>query len=393
MKSGQGGQEVTKLEALLDGEAAERRALERELREREQRFDAFFSSAPMGLAVLDNTLRYVRINETLAKINGRAPEEHVGRQVREIVPAVAPAVETAIREILETREPVLNLEVTGEAPGEPGRQRTWLLSFVPLAGAAGQTLGVCALVFDVTDRRELERALGEAEAKYRMLLEHSSDAVLVFDEQGEFLEVNPRLYRMLGYEREEFMRLNVHDLLPEEELARLPVNYADLRAGKTVRRERSLRRKDGTLVRVEVIGSMVGEGKMQSVVRELPAKGEVAAAQGGEAETRGSARAGLGLLREMAAALSTAVEFLEGAHASGGADLGDGIEFYEEVSRFESNLIRRALRQTRGNQKKAAELLGVNHTTLHTMMKRYGINPGEFKSADFPRLVGDPRRK
>lgn len=192
---------------------------------------------------------------------------------------------------------------------------------------------------------------GEAEAGYRMLLEHSSDAVLVFDEEGRFLEVNPRLCRLLGYEREELMRMNVLALLPDEELARQPVNYADLRAGKIVRRERRLLRKDGTRVRVEVVGSLVGEGRMQSVVRELP--------------------------RE---------------DPAGASDPGGRVEFYEEVSRFEAGLIRRALAQTRGNQKKAAELLGVNHTTLHTMMKRYQIDPAVFKQqSDFPRLLPEPR--
>lgn len=386
----QNSQEVARLEALLDGEAAERRALERALREREQQSETFFSSAPLGLAIVDNSMRYVRISEELARVNGRTAAEHVGRPISEVVPDVAPAVEAVIRRSLETREPVLNLEVTGEAPGDPGREHTWLLSFIPLAGAGdAPPQGVCALVYDVTDRREAERARAESEAKYRMLVEHSSDAVLVFDEEGRFLEVNPRLCRLLGYGREELLGMNVLDLLPEEELARQPVSvsYADLRAGKTVRRERRLLRKDGTQVRVEVVGSMIGEGRMQSVVRELSRESPEAAEQ---------PRGGVALLKDMAAALSTAAEFLEGGGV-GVPDPSGGVEFYEEVSRFESGLIRRALSQTYGNQKKAAELLGVNHTTLHTMMRRYGIDPSVFKQQQiaFPRLVGEsrPRRK
>lgn len=186
-------------------------------------------------------------------------------------------------------------------------------------------------------QRMQKAARPDGEAKYRMLFEHTSDAVIVFDEEGRFLEVNARLCRLLGYEREELLRMNVRDLLPEEELARRPVSYEELRAGKTVRRERRLLRKDGTRVRVEAVGSMVEEGKMQSVVRELP--------------------------REPA---------------------GERVEFYEEVGRFEAGLIRRALAQTGGNQKRAAELLGVNHTTLHTMMKRHRIDPAEFKHPSPP---------
>lgn len=200
--------------------------------------------------------------------------------------------------------------------------------------------------------RRAVRREGECEARYRMLLEHTSDAVIVFDEEGHFLEVNARFCQLLGYGRGELARMNVLDLLPEEELARQPVSYEDLRLGKTVRRERRLLRKDGTRVRVEVVGSMVAEGKMQSVLRELP--------------------------REPA-------EPLEGGR----------VEFYEEVARFEAGLIRRALARTGGNQKAAAALLGVNHTTLHTMTKRYGIDPSKFKPAAFPRLIraSRPRRK
>lgn len=382
--------EVTKLEALLAGEMAERRALERELREREERFNAFFASAPVGLAVVDNGLRYVRVNETLARINGRSVEEHLGRTVREVVPRVAQAIEPSLRRMLETREPLLNLEVSGEAADDPGREHKWLLSFVPLTGAEGRALGIGALVFDVTEHERLERSLDEYEARYRMLLEHSSDAILVFDEEGRFLEVNPKVYRMLGYQREEFLSMRVHDLIPAEDLATTPPGYDELRAGRTLRRQRRLRRKDGTLVQVEIIGSMIGEGKLQCIVRDL------SGATDGAEESLVMARSalderehvpngiGMRLLKDLSAALTAAVEVLEESqhHEPANAlDIGRGIEFYEEVSRFEARLIERALVQTHGNQKKAAALLGINHTTFHTMMRRYQIDPASFKPA------------
>lgn len=45
----------------------------------------------------------------------------------------------------------------------------------------------------------------------------------------------------------------------------------------------------------------------------------------------------------------------------------------EEVQRYEMELIRNALQRTRGNQRKAAKLLGVKVTTLNCKIKRYGI--------------------
>jgi DNA-binding NtrC family response regulator len=54
-------------------------------------------------------------------------------------------------------------------------------------------------------------------------------------------------------------------------------------------------------------------------------------------------------------------------------DVAHGIDFYDEVRRFEIDLIRRALEQTSGHQSRAARLLGMNATTLNSKIKTYNI--------------------
>jgi transcriptional regulator with GAF, ATPase, and Fis domain len=64
----------------------------------------------------------------------------------------------------------------------------------------------------------------------------------------------------------------------------------------------------------------------------------------------------------------------DGASNAAVQDIGRGINFYEEVRRFEIDLIRRALEQTSGHQSRAARLLGMNATTLNSKIKTYNIN-------------------
>jgi DNA-binding NtrC family response regulator len=64
----------------------------------------------------------------------------------------------------------------------------------------------------------------------------------------------------------------------------------------------------------------------------------------------------------------------DGAGSSASIDIGRGINFYDEVRRFEIDLIRRALDQTGGHQSRAARLLGMNPTTLNSKIKTYNIN-------------------
>lgn len=55
-------------------------------------------------------------------------------------------------------------------------------------------------------------------------------------------------------------------------------------------------------------------------------------------------------------------------------DIKNGIDFYEEVSRFEVDLIQRALTHTGGNQVRAARLLNMKVTTLNSKIKHYNIS-------------------
>jgi len=62
-------------------------------------------------------------------------------------------------------------------------------------------------------------------------------------------------------------------------------------------------------------------------------------------------------------------------------EIKTGINFYEQVSRFESTLLLEALRITDGRQTEASALLGLKPTTLNCMLKRYGIDPELFAAA------------
>jgi DNA-binding NtrC family response regulator len=71
---------------------------------------------------------------------------------------------------------------------------------------------------------------------------------------------------------------------------------------------------------------------------------------------------------------STPVLLRDPGQGNSPLDAGRGVNFYDEVRRFEIDLIRRALEQTGGHQSRAARLLGMNATTLNSKIKTYNIN-------------------
>src|SRR6187200_3550009 len=70
-----------------------------------------YDTAPIGLAFLSPDCRYLQINQRLTDICGISVEDHLGRSVKDCVPALAEAVESIVGSIMDTGEPVIGVEV------------------------------------------------------------------------------------------------------------------------------------------------------------------------------------------------------------------------------------------------------------------------------------------
>src|SRR5579863_4194412 len=79
-------------------------------------WDFLYQTAPVGLAIYDRELRYVRVNESLARMNGVPANSHPGAYVRDIVPDLAPMLEPLLREVIDTGKPILDREMRGTTP-------------------------------------------------------------------------------------------------------------------------------------------------------------------------------------------------------------------------------------------------------------------------------------
>ncbi len=129
--------------------------------------DTLLASAPIGFDLVDRELRFVRINAYLASNNGLSVTDHLGRTVREVLPQLADRVEPLLRQVLETGEPITDIEVTGETWAAPGIPRIWRESLYPVYDGAGQIFGVGTIVAEITEYRRISVALRESEERLR----------------------------------------------------------------------------------------------------------------------------------------------------------------------------------------------------------------------------------
>ncbi|MEG4808325.1 PAS domain S-box protein [Microcoleus sp. F8-D3] len=166
---------------------------------RQAHFDAFFAGANAGMLIFDRQLRYVQINEVLAQINGVCVADHIGRSVREVLPEFAPTVEPMLQSILDTGKPILDCELVGETPKEPGIVRYWQTSYYPLLDENGIVFGLGGIVIEITDRKRAE----QKQARLTAILEATSDLVGVCDAAGHSVYLNQAGQQLLGMSAEE----------------------------------------------------------------------------------------------------------------------------------------------------------------------------------------------
>ncbi|MEB3357273.1 MAG: ATP-binding protein [Synechococcales bacterium] len=190
----------------LEEELEESRAvLQRQLTE----IETIYRSAPIGLNVLDPDLRFVRINERLAEMNGFSVEEHLGRTVRELLPDLADPAERLLLPIFETGEPLLNVEIRGETPAQPGVPRIWLEHFLPLK-EGDRVVGISTVCEEITERKRTEQMLAERVAQ-QAAIAHLGQQALVSDDLDQFLaRVTAQVAKVLKVEY-----CKVLELLPD----------------------------------------------------------------------------------------------------------------------------------------------------------------------------------
>jgi PAS domain S-box-containing protein len=140
-----------------------RRVAERELALRNAELESLLANAPAGFATFDRSYRFLRVNRTLAKIDGVDEEKHLGKTLAEIVPTTSEVFASIIDRVFHGGV-AIQREFTGQTEHDPGMERQWLTWFYPVfIGESSEPVLVGAIVLDTTDRWHAQQALVRTE--------------------------------------------------------------------------------------------------------------------------------------------------------------------------------------------------------------------------------------
>jgi PAS domain S-box-containing protein len=202
-------------------------------------------SAPVGVAFVDCDFRIVRINQTLAEVNGSSPEAQIGCTIEELVPDVWSQMEPVYRSVLETGESVVNVAVEREGT-ETQDRRLWLASYYRVS-IDDEVIGLGIVVVDITERAETEHFRS-------IVMDTMMEGLYALDGEGRLAFMNATASKILGWSEDELRGKSMHAAVhfqhadgsarSEEECELLKVRTE----GRSVRmNHEAFTRKDGTL--------------------------------------------------------------------------------------------------------------------------------------------------
>ncbi|MEP6757030.1 MAG: PAS domain S-box protein [Chthonomonadales bacterium] len=211
---------------------------------------AVADGTPDAVFLKDDQLRYLLMNSSGAQMVGKTVDEVLGKDDFALYDSqAAKKLQEEDRKVLHTGKPQMS-ESDVQAAGISRRLHT---TKAPYRDHTGKVVGVIGISRDVTENAQAKDALIASESRYRGLFEINPLSTFVVDSDTfDFLDVNDAAMKSYGYSRAEFLHMNLLELHPGADLARLREAPEEMEHDLMEELGSRHRRKDGSLITVEV---------------------------------------------------------------------------------------------------------------------------------------------
>lgn len=143
----------------------------------------------------------------------------------------------------------------------------------PLKLEGDKAVAGATIYRDLTEQKEMEKALRDSEKRFRNIFDHSNDSIFVIDPfNDEIIDANPSACRMLGYSREELLAKSVSSIHPDEMDRMLDFVQSVYKAGHGWNDELTCLTATGELLPAEISASIMaiaGKTYMVAMIRDI----------------------------------------------------------------------------------------------------------------------------
>jgi PAS domain S-box-containing protein len=266
------GRAVKRRTKELEHEMNVRRKAEAELQKNEALLNTMINSMNEGVALSTLDGQLLIYNKALEKMLGKPPVDSKEKDWSTIYGFC----------YVDTRQPVpkeklpLVRALNGESSFDEeyvvireGREDVYIVcSGIPILDRQQNVIAGMTVKYDVTEERKVSAQKRGAEERYRTLVEQASDAIVIGDTSGNFIEANSAAFKLFGYSKEEFIKLSIRDVLVLQDNDP-PLKFKEIMEGKTTISQRTAKRKDGSVFILELNSKLLVDNNILSFGRDI----------------------------------------------------------------------------------------------------------------------------
>ena len=258
---------VGAMQDITDAENAKKRLIKEK-----SLADSIIKSLPGIFYLYNSHEKFIRWNKNFEIITGYTPEELAEIHPTKLFPE-------SYREIIQDNvDKALGgayQQIEADLVRKDGSRIPFYFNGEPIVYEGEHC--VLGIGLDLSEQMRAQQEIIERENRYRELIEQASDAIIISNAEGDYVEVNSSACRLLGYSKEELLSMKASSLMPSPDAEyHLRRRLESLRSSSdSVIGEFLLKRKDGVIVQVETHSKMLPDGRFIAFIRDLSERKKV----------------------------------------------------------------------------------------------------------------------
>ena len=238
-------------------DVTERKLAEESLRESEAKYRTLVENIPQKIFMKDRDSKYLSVNESFARDLGVGPADIAGKTDYSFFPKdLADKYRADDFKIMETAQ----TEEFEEKYLLEGRE-TWVHTIkTPVRDENGKIIALLGVFWDITERRRAEQEILRQKQYFETLVSNSPVAIVVLDNDAKITSCNPSFEKLFGYNSREVLGVNIDTLITDPESYDEALQYTQQAMTSLLHNVGKRRRRDGSLVDVEIFGAPVTVG-------------------------------------------------------------------------------------------------------------------------------------
>ena len=240
----------------LEMQNEELRRAQKELEKTKNIYAGLYNQAPVGYVTLDSNGIVIKSNQTFAEMAGEEVSAIHGKGFIDFLTDESRRIFLGRYKAFFKNPEGKSMDVfikngnTESAVRINGKQDN--ITSAAKENEKGKSEMLLLIISDICEQKKIEEALQKSEKRYRTLFESAGDAIMIYDYNGKFLQVNKAACERNGYSKEEFAGLHLTDIGTELYNCKINERLVELREKKCLIYESEHRNKAGKAIPVEI---------------------------------------------------------------------------------------------------------------------------------------------